>query len=278
MRIAICYSGLGSRLNRYIHLVENQLSTLSTCDTDLFFSCWADGPSQEELTNSVKLLIARLNSKNIRLVKLEVVGQSYPPIKSNYNNLWSKGNSVSAINGMFTSMKNADKLRQQEEKENNFKYDIVIKSRPDISIDGPVDLSSIKEILTSEAMVVVPKGWNWFNHWHGTGGMLNDQLFFSTPDLMTLINDVDIDKCCEEGSRFHPESIMWWRVAKQVPIPDHLKDKEIPWYRFMLFDMDLQNKGKEMFNPAHIFPQENIEKFKLDKILESINVKPNIQN
>ena len=277
MKIAICYSGLSLRLIEYPGVLKLQLDRFQNHEVDLFFSLWLPGRPGDELRTIINSKIAEVGNPNIKIANLTLTKKPEAKLKYRKFHLWSKGNSVDSIFGMYTSIKNVDSLRRQYEEENNFKYDLVIKSRPDIGLDGVIDLNHIKELLDTECMAVFPQDYNWFSAWHGNGGMLNDQFFISTSDIMSLITDIDIDQCCDEGCRFHPESILWWKLVRQIPVPDHLKDKEIPQYKFLPFDTLLKGKDKEMVVNDISFSQENIEKFKLDKIFESIGFTPNVQ-
>lgn len=276
MKIAACYSGLGSRLIHDKNSLKDQLVKLSSKPLDLFFNFWTDGISKETLNKIIQDIILEIGN-DINLVCLETKESPKINFKYNVKDLWSMGNKPHAIYGMYESIRNADKLRQQHEKFINEEYDIVIRSRPDIKIDKALDYEVIDQILKTESMTIFPKSHNWFDAWNDSGGMLNDQFFISISKLMTEITSLDVNLCCDEGCRFHPESILWWRIVKQLSLPDYLLDKDIPWYKFLNF-VTINRWGIEMTTPASNFEQQNIEKFNLDKILKSFDFEYNVSS
>lgn len=272
MKVAVCYSGQASRFFRDLNNFTQQLERFSeNVNIDLFFSLWNDSKSQEEIISNINSSIDKVSKEKIKLIKFELPSRINPTSKYGHQHLWSKANNVGNMISMFTGIKNADKLRQHYEQENNFKYDVVVRSRPDVGFEGTVDYHIIKNILDNEAMVVFPKDYNWFNSWHGDCGMLNDQCFFAGSDMMTSITDMDLEKSWDNGCRVQPESNMWWRIVNEIPTPEHLKHKEIPWYKFMNFVTVLRGSRELVANHSK-FERVNIERFKLDKILTELGI------
>jgi hypothetical protein len=276
MKIAICYSGQNSRFYRDRNILTQQLKKFSeNSEIDIFFSLWNDSKQLQETENDIKNCIQQASNEKISLIKIELENRITPTSKYKHEHLWSKANSIPNTISMFTGIKNADKLRQQHEDANNFKYDLVIRSRPDVGLEGNIDYNEIKHILENDALAVFPKDYNWFNCWSGNCGMLNDQCFIALSDTMSQITNINVEKCWDDGARVQPESALWWWVVNEVPLPEHLKSKEIPWYKFLHF-MTVLRGGRELVSSIAKFEKDNVTRFKLDKILSELGISINV--
>jgi hypothetical protein len=122
--------------------------------------------------------------------------QIFPPVK----NLYCVGNSDNTWK-MFYNLYKADCLRQQFEEENNFKYDLVIRSRSDLGIYKELDL---QQLDIQENCIIMPE-----NGWHGMPAA-NDQFAIGSSDNMKVYGTVytRIKEFNDSGFHFHPESIV----------------------------------------------------------------------
>lgn len=234
MKIAICISGLASRLYQSQHVLLRQLSwykDYSHCD--LFFNLWNDGVAEEELKSSIITLlpIAIKHSYNI-------AGFCFRPLMNivtpyTREDCWSTANSPEIFFSQSKCIQDADLLRQDYEISNNFKYDLVIRTRPDLELVGEINLAKWKKILTDEGLAIFSKNWHWFQHWDHHG-MLNDAWYVSNSDWMTEITKLvdNIVKYVDQGCRLHPESLLWWHLKKGIPLPQPLIGKLNPQYIF----------------------------------------------
>jgi hypothetical protein len=105
------------------------------------------------------------------------------------------------------SMKQVDLLRQNHEKENNFKYDFVIRSRADIAVTSPLDLEHIKERIDNENnIVLIP-----MNRLCGYDGVNFCDLYaIASSNNMSIYTDL-INQAWQynrEGVIFHGETML----------------------------------------------------------------------
>lgn len=112
---------------------------------------------------------------------------------------------VGDVWGMYNSIYQADQLRQNWETENNFKYDLVIRTRPDIGFQGYLDLYNIKQMIENKPNIIVTS-----NHQvHGLSGYrMNDMFAIGSSQTMTTYSEcVDwIPIYYNQGLIFHPET------------------------------------------------------------------------
>lgn len=206
MKIAICYSGHGDRLepnhfNQQLSMYKNYTHI------DLFFSLW--NGNNAAIENSIRQIVSDKLSGSHQLyfewkdeitecplthTQCDEICQHYQPIR------WYS---------QYTGIKNADLLRQRYSND----YDMVIRSRLDIGLEGNVDFELWNERLKT-IDVIYPRSWNWYMFWTETRKMINDQFFIARPETMSrLVNLVDrMDEYIDAGCRFHGESLMWWNT------------------------------------------------------------------
>lgn len=122
--------------------------------------------------------------------------QTFPTV----TNLYQVGNSDNTYK-MFYNVYKADCLRQQFEEQNNFKYDLVIRTRPDFGIFQELDL---RKLNIQENQIVMPE-----NGWHGNPAA-NDQFAIGKPDSMKIYSTLftRIKEFNDSGFYFHPESMV----------------------------------------------------------------------
>jgi len=105
------------------------------------------------------------------------------------------------VQKMFYNIYKADCLRQQFEEANNFKYDLVIRTRADLGLSTPLNL---KDLNIEPNQIVMPS-----NEWYGYPqandqfaiGNSHDMKIYST--LFTRIKEIN-----DSGLHFHPESMV----------------------------------------------------------------------
>ena len=236
MRIAVCFSGPASRFYERLDDFGNQLNILkgfSQCD--LFFSFSGGGSADEIAEIATKKAQEHLEG-SFQVVKVELTDQY--PNHSKYIHIhqcWSQGNNPNVMFSMFGGIKRADSLRQAYEKEHDFKYNLVIRSRPDINVVGTPELEKWIALVHNQSMIVVPKNYNWFEHWT-EHGMLNDQWFAGNSDIMSAVTKlVDrIEEYVDNGCRLHPETLLWWHLRHVTPIAGTTTVQfPTPYFRFI---------------------------------------------
>lgn len=85
-------------------------------------------------------------------------------------------------------------------------YDLIIKTRPDISLDRVLDLQSIIKLLDQNPhSVIVPE-----NHWYGYGKQINDWMAIARPEIMDTYCELGniLKTLLSDGRLYHPETLL----------------------------------------------------------------------
>jgi len=127
--------------------------------------------------------------------------QQFPPVK----NLYQVGNSDNTFK-MFYNVYKADQARQKYENAHNFKYDLVIRTRSDLSLSSEVDL---RNLIIEENQIIMPN-----NGWHGSPAA-NDQFAIGKSNAMSIYGSLytRIKEYNDNGLHFHPESMVSHNIS-----------------------------------------------------------------
>ena len=234
MRVAVCFSGQFVRVIESINLLKRQIDKYCGHNKlDLFFSHWGDSP---DFMPSVDFLNLHFPDHDIYFELTEDYNWSS---KFEHADCWSSANTPKGMFMQFGGIKNCDQFRQVVEQQNNFKYDIVVRSRADIEVDSDLDLVHYNKVLAETPnLVLFPANWH-FKHWWDNKDyvtqhpgrnvtlaqvgqkMLCDQWFAARSDVMTQVTTVvdHIDEYTELGSRYHPETLLWWHIENSLKFP-----------------------------------------------------------
>jgi hypothetical protein len=102
---------------------------------------------------------------------------------------------------MFYNLHQVNQLRIQHEQENNFKYDVVVRTRSDIGLPNEVNINAYD---LSSKVVIMPN-----ERWYGSPPS-NDQFGFGNSDAMSIYSDTIT--CLEEYEKqvvdFGPEALL----------------------------------------------------------------------
>jgi hypothetical protein len=145
---------------------------------------------------------------NNHIVNLVIADQNlltFPKITNhdvgtNINNLWK----------MLYSLQKVNKLKQNYEIDNKFKYDLVIRTRPDVMLHNDVDLQVIKDRINLNPNIIsIPD-----NTRCGYGEYFRDLI----SDLMAITSSDNMNIYCDlynvttdyydSGVKFHPETLL----------------------------------------------------------------------
>jgi hypothetical protein len=109
---------------------------------------------------------------------------------------------------MFYNIYKVDQARQRYEQEHNFNYNLVIRTRTDIGLDGELDL---RNLTLDDNLVLMPE-----NEWHGDP-KANDQFAIGTSKSMNAYASLytHIKDYNDGGMTFHPESMVGHNLNKQ---------------------------------------------------------------
>lgn len=144
--------------------------------------------------------------ENHRVVRLELVDQSTVPttivtenfaVETRQENVWK----------MLYSLYRANSFRVEYEEELNFKYDAVIRTRPDVALMDVVNAEDITARLRNEEdLVIIPN-----NKRCGYQGIFICDLFgIGSSSTMTTYCDLYNQALTHHaaGARFHPETLL----------------------------------------------------------------------
>jgi hypothetical protein len=105
------------------------------------------------------------------------------------------------VQKMFYNIYKADCLRQQFEEANNFSYDLVIRTRPDLGIISELNL---QQLNIESNQIIMPA-----SDWHGYP-RANDQFAIGNSHSMKIYSTLftRIKEINDSGLHFHPESMV----------------------------------------------------------------------
>jgi len=222
MKVALILSGQFREAKHcYKGFKEN---ILDIYNPDVFISTWINSsnitPSgwfgnYQKDDCTISEIIQMYNPKSVDLESFD--DENYQPFKKIADKLDSKINHKTKtinVNAMWYKRYRANLLRNQFEKLNNFKYDVVISSRFDLEILEPLTFHLDKDQL------LIPIGFDWCNG-------LSDLFALGNSDTMNeyfdVINKIEYYRLEKEISET-PELIMKY----------HVQHKNIELNRFLL--------------------------------------------
>ena len=220
MKIAICLSGFLRTFDQYfIHNINN----LNITDYDLFISTYdIIGTSKNwnsPINTDVKTDLSIFNKYNTKKLLISKYDSTFNSISENIVNINRENNithSPSRTLSMFNNIFLANELKKQSELEENFKYDIVIRMRPDILINNNVNINNL-DLNKIYIESIAYKGCS------NSNNMTNDLFAISNSDTMdyysSLIKHVDT---YTKTIPLHPETILH----------HHLKQMNVELYNF----------------------------------------------
>jgi hypothetical protein len=186
IKAAVCISGLPRSFKRtHKMLVDNVLSAFDK--VDCFISTWNPIGGDLGRSNSshhdgtAKELIDLYNTK---LYKIEDYDSNMQ------NKLLDKiGRSAlrNATLAMFYKIEDVNNLRLQYEKNNNVKYDIVIRTRPDLNFFNKISQDEINDVLTNGG-IYMRRNCEVFKD--ACGIIINDCFAFGRPEEMTTYSNI----------------------------------------------------------------------------------------
>jgi hypothetical protein len=203
MKTALIISGLA----RFCEALDVQLNSFKNYDNiDWFVTLWNKTVSPEsydiapiwrdiDTAKARKLLEERLPA-NHKLVYIEVKDtNSCPPNPHNIKGWYYDENRLWA---QYTILRWCDQVRQSYEQQNG-KYDIIIRSRPDTVIKGEIDLEHWGEILKQNPKYVILP----YPDRSGSRGF-NDRFgIFSSDGMTDFTNSMDL------WLELHHQGILW---------------------------------------------------------------------
>jgi hypothetical protein len=234
MKIAICLSGMMRnfeltfpRFKKYIIDIHNP---------DIFFSGY---PNKQGIQYCKKKILDLYQPKNY--IIQDYNDEIRKKICNNEQKYYVNKRLETPINNVFSQYYNiykSDKLRQEYEINNSFKYDIVIRSRIDVYYFK--SFSSEELSLASQGFVLIPDEWD-FKVVHAKA--VSDSFAMSNSINMSTYSNLynKIDEYFNDGCLFHAETLIGYHIDKEklnrVSINRH------GWYKFENLDgIDIDRK------------------------------------
>lgn len=217
MKIAILISGEP----RFGVNTDSQFTKFENCQVDWFFYLWKNNPYGIDLGYvspkwnnynddwAINEIRNRLPIGN-NLIAFKSGNQSDYLVPQGIENCPNKNSD--RIWSMYNAIYQADLLRRDYEK-NSSPYDLVIRSRPDLDLNGKIDLLAIKQKLEEHSNRVFTPNTNQ----HGFEYKMNDMFAISSPKMMSIYCSAVIrlmeyhqtDNIC-----FHPETLLAYHLHK----------------------------------------------------------------
>jgi SAM-dependent methyltransferase len=211
LRVALCISGHLRTFDRNFASLKDSILTRYNCD--VFIHTW------DQLGMSYRFGDAKLHMLNPNNM-MDRINYFYNPkqivIESQSNFKASPlmikkgepGRDTVGTASMYYKIEACNKLKQDYEKQNNFKYDFVIRFRSDLFVEQPLPLDQ----FTSKDYLYVPI--------FGNFGGINDQIAFGGSEVMDLYSSCysNIENLLKNGAWMNPEKLLQF----------HVEDKKIP--------------------------------------------------
>lgn len=203
MRTALCFSGELRSIDICVKLIKEKIIP-KIGQYDSFYFGWVDDPQLNKLSAL----------KEINLVK-SLLTQRVTIDEKNYASRKRPEVNIQAMLRQIYCLKQANDLKIQYEKDNNFIYDAVIRIRPDVMIDKNAVFPNLKDLDLNKLHIV--KHDKWFGH--------NDRLYFTNSKNMDILASRinELDSYFEEGNLIHYE-MFFAGTAKKHNIETQLHD------------------------------------------------------
>jgi len=218
MRVAVLLQGEPRFCAEFDQFLEN----LSDYDSVDYFICtWKQSNTDASILGSHGHKLVSTNWQNIdydwtiskfkellpaghTLVHLDLIDQNtiqHEPLTNNIavetvqSNVWK----------MFYSLFKANEAKSNYEKSNSFKYDLVIRTRPDVSLNNKINLREIKELLGDRSAILIPQ-----NKRCGYGVYICDLFGIGSSANMDIYCNMYNEALAhhERGVIFHPETML----------------------------------------------------------------------
>lgn len=192
-----------SRVDYFMHFWQSSSTTsafIGTAGHQVVAPFWQNIDRDKALEKFKTLL-----PLDHHVISLELSDQDQVPVHQVTENFAQETNQANVWK-MWYSQYRANISRVRYEYENNFKYDIVIRSRPDVAIIGELNANFMKSHFDNDSsLVLIPR-----NKRCGYGVMMCDLFGFSTSNNMTVYTDI-YNQALEhhaKGIIFHPETML----------------------------------------------------------------------
>lgn len=198
MKIALLLHGLTRRYDISYPFIKNNI--IDKFNTDVFISCWENEVKEEDLKKGMNLPLQGLidlyqpngfdfeiyNDEKEKSFQNKKYMEIFQQPDVHYKNNWSR------FFAFYYKVWKANHLRNEYEKINNIKYDLVIKWRTDVFIKDVLTHDLLEQFNKNDKAVFMPFG-------HGGDGYINDLVYIAKPSVMDKICDLyfNLEKVAE---------------------------------------------------------------------------------
>jgi hypothetical protein len=221
MKIAICLSGMVRNFENTYPSFKKFI--IDEHNPDIFFSGYPNSKGFEyceskiiELYSPKKIIIQEYTDDLRKMIcNNEEKYKARPETK--VNNFLSQ----------MYNIKKCDLLRQEYEKENNFKYDVVIRSRIDVFYFKKFEEKELQ--MAQFGYILIPTEWDFKTV---NIRAVSDSFAMTNSKNMTKYSNLynNFDEYYNAGVQIHPETIFGFHLIQQgltrIEIPGH------GWYKF----------------------------------------------
>lgn len=227
MKIALCFSGMLRNFEVTYPSIKKYL--LDTHSPDVFFAGY---PNKKGLEYCKDKFIELYNPKKMFIQ--EYSDDLRKNICNNEEKYLIRTREETKINNFLSQIYNikiCDNLRQQYENENNFQYDVVIRTRLDVFYFKKFEEEELN--LAKSGNILIPTEWD-FKEVNPVG--VSDSFAMSNSINMTKYASLydNFDNYFQQGVQMHPETMFGFHVLQQklnrIAIMRH------GWYKFENID------------------------------------------
>lgn len=217
MRVAIQICGLPRFSREFDHFLTN---IIGYTEIDYHFLFWNNDPKYDSRTppdwpvNNINESIDKIKRflpDNHNIATYEINSQPHFDQNKIYRlTPWSQKNNILS---MYYGIKTVNDQRKLYENKRNFKYDLIIRTRPDIGLQKIIDLKLIKDYLNNNVNHVIMPA----NERHGMGvSPVNDFFAIALPNIMDIYSSAYdyIDQYNSEGMILHGETVLGYHLQK----------------------------------------------------------------
>jgi hypothetical protein len=217
MKVAVCFSGHLRNFNNLLNNFKDKILTLKDHQIDLFFSIWDiyepeyswanQNQTKSNLVNLediLKLNPIKVEVENFNQIKNEFLLKNFTNFKPINNKTIKDG--IMHSTPMFYKIYKSNELKKEHERVNNFKYDIVIRYRSNLLINGNVDLNINANTLYNK---------------RENDGNLDDIFAYGDSETMDKYSNLylNLSSILNKYKRFGPEEILYDWVINESQIP-----------------------------------------------------------
>jgi hypothetical protein len=200
MKIALCISGQPRGLS--ISTKECLEKLIKPLNADVFIHSWYSkecdnkpfSSTQHNQQNNVGRWTPETDKIIIESIKPKKYKFEHPREFSEFNHLTSIPEAIQTqVASLFYGINEANELKKQHEIENNFIYDIVIRTRLDLIYKNALSIDLLKNLELDDNTIYVPFFYQ--NHRQNTSYSLkNKETYGSLSDIFIIGNSKSIDK------------------------------------------------------------------------------------